>query len=165
MTNPYAPSALVHESAGRLHCENPVLSLFWARHFVTFQFSFVVIWFALICANLGFAKTLEEMLAAPYDLLSMVAFGAGVWVPHAILALAYRRMRRIRASATAISGSAFFLIGMLIFELLGKFLPRGMSMSLSWTPFYVVVTLYVALSLAAVLVLVRSQSAGVQAGG
>lgn len=157
--NPYAPPGVSpHESVVRLQHATPTASQFWLKHLVTFQLSFIVVWFALICMNLGFAKTVKELLTAPHDLLVMVAFGIGVWVPHAMLALAYRKMRRIHSSATALTGSTFFLIGMACFELLTKFLPRNMSMSLSWTPTFVLLALYLALSLAAVLLVVWLRS-------
>ena len=163
MTNPYAPGLLVDESNERSHVDSPVVSLFWMKHFIAFQISFVTIWFALIFANLGFASALEELLKAPEELLAMAACGVVVWVPHAILAFTCRKMRRLPL-ATAAIGSTFFLGGMLIFDLLGKYLPRDMSMSLSWTPTYVLVSLYTALSLTAVWAFVRFRSDG-GAGG
>ena len=164
MTNPYAPIVLADHAERGPYFETPAVSLFWLKHFATFQISFIMVWFALIIVNLGFAKTLEEVLAAPHDLLVMEAFGVGVWVPHAILALTYRKMRRSGVAATAITGSTFFMAGMLIFDLLGKCLPRDISMSLSWTPTFVLVTLYIGLSITAVCVLVRLRSATMSSG-
>jgi hypothetical protein len=164
MTNPYAPNVLLDDSDRHQHVEGSAVSLFWPKHFATFEISFIAVWFALIIANLGFAKTFEELLAAPYDFLVMAAFGVGVWIPHAILAFAYPKMRRLRVSATAITGSTFFLVGMFSFDLLGRLLPRDMSMSLSWTPTYVLVPLYTGLSLTAVCVLVRFRSDTLRGG-
>ena len=164
MTNPYAPIVLTDHAERRPYFETRVVSLFWLKHFATFQVSFIFVWFALIIVNLGFAKTIVEVLAAPHDLLVLVAIGVGVWVPHAILALTYRRMRQIRVTATAITGSMFFLAGEPIVVLLEKCLPRDMSMSLSWTPTFVLFTLYIGLSLTAVCVLVRLRSAAVSSG-
>jgi len=164
MTNPYAPIVLAGHAERRPYIEASAVSLFWLKHFAIFQISFIMVWFALIAVNLGFAKTLEGLLAAPHDLLVMATFGVGVWMPHAILALTYRKMRRIRVAATAVTGSTFFMAGMLIFDLLGKCLPREMSMSLSWTPIFVLVILYTGLSLTAVCVLVRFRYAAERSG-
>ncbi|WP_442505742.1 hypothetical protein SH528x_004546 [Novipirellula sp. SH528] len=161
MANPYAPGTLIHESAGQPHAESPSLWRFLLKHFVLFEVSFVVIWLALICATLGMMKAIEECLAAPRDVLTMVTHGACYWLPHAFLAIVWRKMRRIRASLTAITGAAFFLVGILTFDLLARFLPQNLSISLSWTPTYVLLILWTALSLTAVCLLVRWRSGNV----
>ena len=162
MRNPYASCVIVCESERRPQRNGPFGVLFWLKHFITFQISFAFIWFALFCALEGFPKLLQETLTAPKELLFLPAFCTGVWVFHAILAIAYCKMRRVPVSTTAIIGSSSWLIGMLIFELLRKFLPRKISMSLSWTPIILLLTLYTALSLIAVWVFVRLQSDGLK---
>ena len=165
MENPYAPSLLVGKSTQLPRSRSALVSVFLAKHFLAFQISFVFIWFGLGCMFSGVAKTFEEAVAQPHELLIMPMLGAGVWLPHAILAVAWTTMRRIRASVTAISGSIFFLLGMLIFQLLLMYLPRNLRMPLSWTPTPVLVTLYLALSIAAVSVVVRFQSDRMHEGG
>lgn len=142
-----------------------MVSVFLAKHFLAFQLSFVFIWFGLGCMFNGIAKTFEEAAAAPLELIFMPMWGVGVWVPHAILAVAWIKMRRVQVILTAITGSIFFLLGMLIFQILLMHLPRNLRMPLSWTPTPVLVTLYLALSIAAVSVVVRLQCDRMPDGG
>ena len=155
MTNPYAPSAIVCQTYSFPQESNPLESRFWVKHFLTFQLSFALIWLSLACAFQGIAKVVEGALTAPNELLVLPTVGMCVWVLHAVLALAYRRMRRVRARTTAIVGSSFWLVGMLIFDCLTKILPQKLSMSLSWTPEIVLLTLYSTVSLTAVWLVVR----------
>ena len=165
MRNPYSPSVSVHPEPSAPVGDPECVRCFWPTHFVTFLASFLVVWLALIIANLGISRTVAELLSAPLDLVPMVGLGVGVWCAHAILALVHRKMRRMPVHETATIGSTFFLLGMLIFDLLGRYLPRDLSISLSWTPDYVLLPLYAALSLLAVYLYVPMRSGETQRGG
>lgn len=151
MTNPYSPSVIVHEFESNPRRNDSVALFCWIRHFVTFQISFAVFWFALASAILGIAPVVHELVAEPYELVLLPAIGTGVWAAHAILVLAYRKMRRVRASTTAIVGSSVWLIGMW----LGSALPKNMSI-LPSEPI-VQLSLCTLLSIVAVWVFVRLQ--------
>ena len=159
MTNPYTPSILIDcELQSHVQGNNSIEKLFWVKHFLTFQLSFAFIWISLLCVNDGIAAFVEMAITTPRELLVLPTIGTCVWVLHAVLALACPRMRRVRARTTAIGGSSFWLVGMLIYECLTKILPQKLSISLRWTPDTVLLTLYSALSLVAVWLVVRMHS-------
>ena len=151
MSNPYSPCVMPHEFESSPQRNHSVALRFWVRHFVTFQLSFAFFWLALALAMLGIAQVANEIFAKPHELFILPAIGTGVWVAHAILVLAYRKMRRVRASATAIVGSSIWVIGMG----LGGVLPHYMSI-LPSEPI-LQLSLYTLLSIFAVWLFVRLQ--------
>ena len=71
----------------------------------------------------GFAKTLEILrrkdilesfsVSPHFDFFSLwFLWGFGLWVPHAVLACTYRKMRQTRGMATAVVGTVVFFFGL-----------------------------------------------------
>jgi len=152
MTNPYSPYVMAHEFESSPKWNDSVALLFWVRHFVTFQLSFAFFWLALALAILGIAQVVNELFAKPNELFLLPAIGTGVWVAHAILVLAYRKMRRVRASATAIVGSSIWVIGMGLGSVLRQNMPNLLSEPI------IQLSLYTLLSIFAVWLFVRLHS-------
>lgn len=153
MTNPYQSPALNAGNLGHPLSNEPAASAFWVKHFIAFQISFPIIWIALVCEHLGFSDTFSGILDDPHELMIMPAFGVGVWLVHAMVGYFYSGMRRPGATLSAVIGSVFFFVAMLLFENREAFLPRDVAMYLGWTPVYVYIPAYTGVSLSAVLLL------------
>ncbi len=107
-------------------------------------------------------STFDALVNTPSEFVVMPALGVGVWIPHLILALIGDKRRRVPPGVTATLGSSSFILGMGVFDFILKTVPKNLRITLSWTPAYVQLAIYLVLSLTVVYFVMRFYPQGIR---
>lgn len=149
--NPYRPIAqqVIAQSHNALSKQS--LPWFLLTHLAAFLTAFVFAILAICCEKMGAMATIHEVFDAPAVLASMAGVGFCAWVPHAMLLGVSPKLRLIAPAAIAVPGAIGFVLCILTYDLIGEYAPMNVAISVSWTPEYILLSIYELASVATVI--------------
>lgn len=141
--NPYQSPALKHLPGTGMRSKKLPSSL--GVHCVAFQVSYWVLTFAVAICYAGTTETAIQF-QTPKMLLLIGAFGVGAWMPHAILAAVYKRIRTSGLVCIAMLGAASFVLWYPVFNMINSHFNSLSSFILNGTPGHIRLAIWSALS-------------------
>ncbi len=123
---------------------------YFLRHFACFLATFLGCTFLFYCCFAGLANTFDSVFTESGMWLQTTGYGICVWFVHAMFLLCNGAIRRSGPTLSAIVGSSSVVFSASAFSILSAFGPESVAIPLSRVPEYVLIPIYIAVSIAAV---------------
>ncbi len=153
-TNPYCSP--LFSSLCTIDAEQSLPGYF-VKHFLCFHASFIGGWVFLSCIFAGLVETLSSLTSEYSSWLIPIGIGFVVWVAHATHACFSLSVRKSGPILNSTFGASAILACFFVQQIVQDFAPNSISIPWSWTPGYVLYSIYLAVSIVAVALLAGSK--------
>ena len=153
-TNPYCSP--LFSSPCTIDAEQSLQGYF-VKHFLCFHASFVGGVVFLSCIFTGAVETLSSLTSESSSWLSPLGLGFVVWVAHATHAGFSLSVRKSGPLLNGSVGALAFVACFFVHQIVQDLAPTSISIPWSWTPGYVLYSIYLAVSIVAVALLAGSK--------